>query len=239
MLITVNVDATNGCQVSNNFPLNEIAKTGYKKGNFENKSSAVISCHEIVIIETAEHDEVQDELNHGKPEEGENEKSENEKSVSREELGNVLSQNLGFKCEASNQTRESCAAANSILGEEETNFTKVIPNSKRISNLSQSSSEQVNIEMKAKNEVLQARQLSAAKRSLETNLLIIIVFAFVYAIVILLPRREIFCLFVMSLMKGMMPVLTTIANFGTIQSVIFQYWEYLKGKLCLLVYRIK
>jgi hypothetical protein len=34
-----------------------------------------------------------------------------------------------------------------------------------------------------------------------------------------------------SIIKGATPILSTIANFGTIQFVIAQYWEYM-GKCC-------
>jgi hypothetical protein len=119
----------------------------------------------------------------------------------------------------------------------ETNSSNDITSQASGSNENQISSEEIvkTTKIETENDDLKKRQLTAAKRSLYTNLFLIFTFTFVYAIIVLLPRREIFCLFVLSVMKGSMPIFTTIANFGTIHSVVSQYWDFLKGELSQLV----
>ena len=80
-------------------------------------------------------------------------------------------------------------------------------------------------------EALQAKQLSSAKRSLETNFFLLLAFMSVFVTLIILPKKEVFSLIAFSTMKGAMPILTTIVNFGTIRSVMAQYKEGLKHTL--------
>jgi hypothetical protein len=73
----------------------------------------------------------------------------------------------------------------------------------------------------------QMAQITSAKRSLVTNMICISVF-FVGFLMFLLPVeiRIYFNVFVFTLIKGLMPVLTALANFGTVQSVFVQYKEH-------------
>ena len=80
-------------------------------------------------------------------------------------------------------------------------------------------------------EALQAKQLSSAKRSLETNFFLLLAFMLVFVTLIILPKKEVFSSIAFSTMKGAMPILTTIVNFGTIRSVMAQYKEGLKHTL--------
>ena len=81
---------------------------------------------------------------------------------------------------------------------------------------------------KVNEEELQAKQLLSAKRSLETNLYLILAFIVVLGSTIILPRKEFFTVIAFSIMKGAMPILTIIVNFGTIRSVMTQYKDGLK-----------
>jgi hypothetical protein len=70
-------------------------------------------------------------------------------------------------------------------------------------------------------------QIHSAKRSLVTNLICISVFFALSTLVSSLPletRNYVFITFY-SCTKGLMPLLSTVANFGTIQSVFLQYKE--------------
>jgi len=73
----------------------------------------------------------------------------------------------------------------------------------------------------------QMAQITSAKRSLVTNLICISIF-FVGFLMFLLPVeiRIYFNVFIFTLIKGLMPVLTALANFGTVQSVFVQYKEH-------------
>jgi len=73
-------------------------------------------------------------------------------------------------------------------------------------------------------------QISAAKRSNKTNLILGILFFAIFTLATFIPKkiRPYFVSFIFSVMKTSMPVFTTIANFGTIQFVLTQYWNYIK-----------
>jgi hypothetical protein len=77
-------------------------------------------------------------------------------------------------------------------------------------------------------------QILAAKRSLITNL-VLIGQSLVTGMAMLLMTTEylpFFTVFTFTILKGALPILTTIANFGTVANVISQYWAYLKHKIC-------
>ena len=145
-----------------------------------------------------------------------NETTENNLSFNSQETANNESANTAQKTNGRNL---------------ETNSSEIITNIESVSNKSETSVKEIVNATRNETDDLTERQLLAAKRSLKTNLLLIFAFVFVYGIAILLPRREIFCLIVLSVMKGAMPIFTTIANFGTIQSVVLQYRDFFKLKL--------
>ena len=68
------------------------------------------------------------------------------------------------------------------------------------------------------------RQLLCAKRSLETNMFLYSITVLNALVLILIPKREFYTVFTFSIIKGSMPLLTTVANFGTIRKVIKQYF---------------
>jgi len=78
---------------------------------------------------------------------------------------------------------------------------------------------------------LKMSQLSAAKRSLQTNLFLLSAFVFCFLSVILLPKREVYTIFTSSVMKGLLPIFTTMANFVTIQKVFSHYKASAERKL--------
>ena len=130
---------------------------------------------------------------------------------------------------------------NATSYEDETNFTNLDSNKSceirtiqsLQNNLETSSNPETNFSNKdspteVNEETLQAKQLLSAKRSLETNLYLILAFIVVLGSTIILPRKEFFTVIAFSIMKGSMPIMTTIVNFGTIRSVITQYKDGLK-----------
>jgi hypothetical protein len=78
------------------------------------------------------------------------------------------------------------------------------------------------------NEEKRLSQIQSAKRSLVTNLICMFVFTIGITVDIMMPVeiRTYFCVIFFTLVKGFMPVLSTVANFGTIQSVCWQYKEH-------------
>ncbi len=68
-------------------------------------------------------------------------------------------------------------------------------------------------------------------RSLITNLSCLSIFVVGHIIIVLLPKSisSFFSVIVFTLVKGALPILTTIANFGTIQFVISQYYDYFQS----------
>jgi len=76
-------------------------------------------------------------------------------------------------------------------------------------------------------EVKRRAEKLAAKRSLETNF-VVILFFFAANIVLLIPSKiwqTYFCVVDTSVQKALLPILSTMANFGTIRSVGKQLWE--------------
>jgi hypothetical protein len=71
-------------------------------------------------------------------------------------------------------------------------------------------------------------QIDSAKRSLVTNFISISVFIVSAFLVFLLPIhiRPYFGVVDLTFIKGLMPVLSTVANFGTVKSVFLQYKDY-------------
>jgi len=75
----------------------------------------------------------------------------------------------------------------------------------------------------------QLAQIDSAKRSLVTNLICMSVLFVASALVAFLPAHisRYFAVVVFTCVKGLMPILSTVANFGTVQSVYLQYKEYI------------
>ena len=77
------------------------------------------------------------------------------------------------------------------------------------------------------------KEKTSAIRSLETNLLLIGV-VIMMSVLFLVPSptwQFFFTAANESLQKGLLPTLSTMANFGTIRSVALQYWEYSSNKI--------
>ena len=72
--------------------------------------------------------------------------------------------------------------------------------------------------------------MSAVERSLKTNLALGVFFISALSCMALTPNvwRPYFTLIALSVMKGALPVMTTIANFGTVKTIVSQYWDYVK-----------
>jgi hypothetical protein len=66
-------------------------------------------------------------------------------------------------------------------------------------------------------------EISAAVRSLKTNLCLCATFVFAYSMFAFLP--DILIVLIVSVMKGTTPILTAIVNFGKLQNMVKLYWE--------------
>jgi hypothetical protein len=66
-------------------------------------------------------------------------------------------------------------------------------------------------------------EVSAAVRSLKTNLFLCATFVFAYSMFAFLP--DILIVLIVSIMKGATPILTAIVNFGKLQNMLKLYWE--------------
>ena len=104
-------------------------------------------------------------------------------------------------------------------------------NTGSISYFLQIMTEDEKILLHAKTEEKQKAQILCAKRSLMTNLLCCLLFIVGHIMVVLLPTdvRIYISVIIFTTVKGAMPILTTISNFGTVQSVIFQYGQYFQN----------
>ena len=69
-------------------------------------------------------------------------------------------------------------------------------------------------------------QMLAATRSLKTNFALGIVFSAIEGTDVIYPTH--YTYFLASLLKGIMPIITTVANFGTIKDMTSQYWKHFK-----------
>ena len=74
-------------------------------------------------------------------------------------------------------------------------------------------------------------QILAAKRTLMTNAILSSIFLVVFGLMMICStsNRRYYSVVVLTMLKGALPIFTTIANFGTVQYVIKQYWHYLKS----------
>ncbi len=72
-------------------------------------------------------------------------------------------------------------------------------------------------------------QINSAKGSLVTNLICMSVFFVASSLIALLPVHigSYFGVIVYTFVKGLMPVLSTLANFGTVRSVYLQFKAHL------------
>ena len=70
-------------------------------------------------------------------------------------------------------------------------------------------------------------QITAVKRSMITNAVLAVTFLVLLTFVFAMPRsvRQVCFEIVFSFIKAAMPIFTTIANFGTVQFVVSQYWQ--------------
>jgi hypothetical protein len=72
-------------------------------------------------------------------------------------------------------------------------------------------------------------QIDSAERSLITNLICMFVLFVACTLVAFLPAHisRYFAAVTFTLLKGLMPILSTVANFGTVKSVYLQYKEHI------------
>jgi hypothetical protein len=68
-----------------------------------------------------------------------------------------------------------------------------------------------------------ASEIAATARSLKTNLTLC--FVFIFSVLCLANFSGSLTVIFVALLKGLIPILTTIANFGTIQIIFALYWH--------------
>jgi hypothetical protein len=71
-------------------------------------------------------------------------------------------------------------------------------------------------------------QIMAAVRSMKTNLIVggsFCLFFFVLLVIVPKSLQQFVSVICFSSLRGALPILTTVANFGTVQSVVCQYWR--------------
>ncbi len=83
---------------------------------------------------------------------------------------------------------------------------------------------------KQKEEEKALAQILAAERCIKTNFLLVSFLFFMFVILAAVSKQTRVYLYVIifSTFKAVLPLLTTIANFGTIQFVARHYWSYIK-----------
>ena len=71
-------------------------------------------------------------------------------------------------------------------------------------------------------------QIEAATRSIHTNMFLIAMFIISQILIQLFKKetRSYYVAIIEVTLKGVLPILSTICNFGTIQSVIMEYYKY-------------
>ena len=71
-------------------------------------------------------------------------------------------------------------------------------------------------------------QIEAATRSIHTNMFLIAMFIISQILIIWFKKetRAFYAAIIFTTLKGVLPIFSTICNFGTIQSVIMEYYKY-------------
>ena len=71
-------------------------------------------------------------------------------------------------------------------------------------------------------------QIEAATRSIHTNMFLIAMFIINPILIIWFKKetRAFYAAIIFTTLKGVLPIFSTICNFGTIQSVIMEYYKY-------------
>jgi hypothetical protein len=74
-----------------------------------------------------------------------------------------------------------------------------------------------------------ASEIAATARSLKTNLILSLVVVFI--VLLMAKSSDTIIVLAVSTLKGLVPILTTITNFGKIQNVLALYWQNLVSHL--------
>ena len=85
---------------------------------------------------------------------------------------------------------------------------------------------QMERQAKQKEDEKRLAQIMAAERCIKTNIILgaLLVLIFFISLVLSKEARVYFSIIIFSIFKAVLPLLTTIVNFGTIQYVTKQYW---------------
>ena len=72
--------------------------------------------------------------------------------------------------------------------------------------------------------------VSLVERSMTTNVVLSLIFVVIIALLVVVPDswRPYYLVSTFSVMRSCLPILTAVANFGTVKTVSAQYWEHTK-----------
>lgn len=137
-----------------------------------------------------------------------------------------------YKTNPNGQAWFSGANSNSVCPEssvskKEVKFVKIVKTSLFSQSISRISSNDANVSIE--NDSNEKSEIVAAARSLKTNILL--TSAFIIIFVCLAFLSDYYNVLICSTLKGMVPILTTIANFGKIQTVLLLYCQNAKNQL--------
>jgi hypothetical protein len=137
-----------------------------------------------------------------------------------------------YKTNPNGQAWFSGANSNSVCPEssvskKEFKIVKIVNTSLFSQSISRISSNNANVSIE--NDSNEKSEIVAAARSLKTNILL--TSAFILIFVCLAFLSDYYNVLICSTLKGMVPILTTIANFGKIQTVLLLYCQNAKNQL--------
>ena len=95
----------------------------------------------------------------------------------------------------------------------------------KLQNLDQRSLKEARLSQSKEDKELKASQLLSATRSFKFNLYTLSLFFTLSAATAFVPNKKFYSVIVSSITKGLMPILTMIANFVTIRSLIKTTWQ--------------
>jgi hypothetical protein len=113
-----------------------------------------------------------------------------------------------------------------MVGQSDVTLQRSVPYFLQLGDENEEVVKHFNLEAEKRNQA----QIQAAKRGLQTNAVLGLLFllALVSIMMYSQERRAFFSCFIFTIMKSSLPAFTTIANYGTVQFVMSQYWQYLK-----------
>ncbi len=129
----------------------------------------------------------------------------------------------------SKENQKAQAVNNDFQNEEMTGNQEMTTNEEMTANEEMTTNDQITTNEDLKNVERHLAEKAAAIKSLKTNLILILICCLTL-ICVFFPSKLVqtyFFFFSSSIQRAMLPIVTTMANFGTIQSVALQFWNIL------------